>query len=62
MDEACKISFDNAFDGYVYLDAKTNLIEHYKNYGAKQFGLTNRMIFETEKSKKLMEVYYGKKK
>ena len=60
--EACKISFDNGFDGYVYLDAKTNLIEHYKNYGAKQFGLTNRMIFETEKSKKLMEVYYGKKK
>lgn len=27
---ACKISFQNGFDGYVSFTAKTKLIEHYK--------------------------------
>ena len=60
--EACKISFDNGFDGYVYLDAKTSIIEHYKKYGAKQVGLTNRMLFETNEARNLIERYYEKEK
>lgn len=60
--KACKMSFDNGFDGYVYLDAKTSIVEHYKSYGAKQVGLTNRLYFETEKARNLVEVYYENKK
>lgn len=47
---------------HVYLDAKTSIVEHYKGYGAKQVGLTNRLYFEPEKARNLVEVYYGNKK
>lgn len=60
--QACKISFNHGYDGFVYLDAKTNLINHYKKYGAKQFTKSQRMIFDEDASKKLVEEYYGKKK
>ncbi len=60
--KACKISFNHGYDGFVYLDAKTNLINHYKKYGAKQFAKSQRMIFDENASKKLVEEYYGKKK
>lgn len=60
--QACKISFNHKYNGFVYLDAKTNLINHYKKYGAKQFAKSQRMIFDENASKKLVEEYYGKKK
>lgn len=60
--QACKISFNHGYDGFVYLDAKTNLINHYKKYGAKQFAKSQKMIFDENASKKLVEEYYGKKK
>ena len=47
---------------HVYLDAKTSIIEHYKKYGAKQVGLTNRMLFETNEARNLIERYYEKEK
>ena len=47
---------------HVYLDAKTSIVEHYKGYGAKQVGLTNRLYFEPEKARNLVEIYYGNKK
>lgn len=58
--QACKISFNHKYDGFVYLDAKTDLIKHYKKYGAKQFSLSQRMIFDETSAKKLVEEYYGK--
>ena len=36
------------------------LIKHYKKYGAKQFSLSQRMIFDETSAKKLVEEYYGK--
>ena len=50
--QACKISFNHGYDGFVYLDAKTNLINYYKKYGAKQFAKSQRMIFDENASKK----------
>ena len=43
---ACKISFQRSFDGFVAFDAKTKLIEHYKNtLNAKLIG-DKRMIID----------------
>jgi len=55
---ACKVSFQKGFDGFVAFTANTNLIKHYEeNLGAFHFK-NQRMIIETEASKKLVKKYF----
>lgn len=55
---ACKVSFQKGFDGFVAFTAKTNLIKHYEeSLGAFHFK-NQRMIIETEASKKLVKKYF----
>ncbi len=55
---ACKLSFQKGFEGFVAFTAKTNLIKHYeKTLGAFHF-MNQRMIIETNASKKLVEKYF----
>jgi hypothetical protein len=55
---ACKISFQKGYDGFVAFTAKTNLIKHYEeSLGAFHFK-NQRMIIETEASKKLVKKYF----
>lgn len=58
--EAIKQSFENGFDGFVYFDAKSDLINYYrKKLGAKQIGKSQRMYISGEASLKLYNKYYG---
>jgi hypothetical protein len=55
---ACKVSFQKGFDGFVAFTSKTNLIKHYEeSLGAFHFK-NQRMIIETEASKKLVKKYF----
>ena len=55
---ACKLSFQKGFDGFIAFTAKTRLIEHYeKTLGASHF-MNQRMILETNASRKLVEKYF----
>ena len=55
---ACKISFQNGFEGYVSFAAKTQLIEHYqKSLNAIHFG-GQLMIINTLAASLLMEKYF----
>lgn len=50
---ACKVSFQKGFDGFVAFTSKSNLIKHYEeSLGAFHFK-NQRMIIETEASKKI---------
>jgi len=55
---ACKVSFQKGFDGYVAFTAKSKLINHYEEtLGAYHFK-NQRMILETNASKKLVTKYF----
>jgi hypothetical protein len=55
---ACKVSFQNGFDGFVSFTAKTKLIEHYeKTLGAIHFG-NQLMIIQTEVAQHLVNKYF----
>lgn len=55
---ACKVSFQQGFDGYVSFTAKTKLIEHYTNtLGAALFG-GQLMIINTIAANKLIDKYF----
>ncbi len=55
---ACKISFQNGFDGYLSFTAKTKLIDHYvKTLGAYHFG-GHLMIINTISANKLIDQYF----
>jgi hypothetical protein len=55
---ACKVSFQKGYDGFVAFTAKSNLIKHYEeSLGAFHFK-NQRMIIETETSKKLVQKYF----
>lgn len=55
---ACKVSFQQGFDGFVSFTAKTKLIAHYeKTLGAKHFG-NHLMIINTAIAKGLVEKYF----
>ncbi len=55
---ACKISFQNGFDGYLSFSAKTKLIDHYvKTLGAYHFG-GHLMIISTIAANKLIDQYF----
>ena len=55
---ACKVSFQQGFEGFVGFTAKTKLIEHYqKTLGAHILG-GNRMIIPTQSSQILIDKYF----
>ena len=55
---ACKVSFQNGFDGFVSFTAKTKLISHYeKTLGAYHFG-NHLMILTTNAAQQLMSKYF----
>jgi hypothetical protein len=55
---ACKVSFQQGFDGFVAFTAKTKLIEHYqKAIGAYSLG-GHRMIIPTKSAQILMDKYF----
>ena len=57
---ACKLSFENGYDGIVSFVAKTQLIEHYsQTLGAKLFG-RNRMYIDTKEAQFLATKYFKK--
>ena len=59
--EAIKESYEKGYDGFIYFDAKTKLIEYYKReFGARLIGTQRMAIFE-EEAKKLYEKYFRKK-
>ncbi len=55
---ACKVSFQQGFDGFIAFTAKTNLIEHYQNkLGAYTLG-GHRMIIPTDAAQVLVDKYF----
>jgi len=55
---ACKVSFQQGFDGFVSFTAKTKLIEHYeKTLGAYTLG-GHRMIIPTLSAQALVDKYF----
>jgi len=55
---ACKVSFQQGFDGFVGFTAKTKLIEHYqKTLGAYTLG-GHRMIIPTQSAQVLIDKYF----
>ena len=59
--EAVKESYEKGYDGFIYFNAKTKLIEYYKReFGARLIGTQRMAIFE-EEAKKLYEKYFRKK-
>ena len=55
---ACKVSFQNGFEGYLSFTAKTKLIDHYvKTLGAYHFG-GHLMIINTIAANKLIDQYF----
>jgi hypothetical protein len=55
---ACKVSFQNGFEGYLSFTAKTKLINHYtKTLGAYHFG-GHLMIINTIAANKLIDQYF----
>ena len=60
--EAVKQSYENGFDGFVYFQAKTNLINHYiKTLGAEEIANNRTMSISGKEARVLYEEYYGKK-
>jgi len=56
---ACKVAFENGYDGVVSFLAKSKLIEHYQTtLGAKRFGESNRMFIDTRESLALVKHYF----
>jgi hypothetical protein len=55
---ACKVSFQQGFEGYVSFTAKTKLIEHYiATLGAQLFG-NQLMVINTLAANKLIDKYF----
>ena len=55
---ACKVSFQQGFDGFVGFTAKTKLINHYeKTLGAYTLG-GHRMIITTKSEQILIDKYF----
>ncbi len=55
---ACKVSFQNGFDGFLSFTAKTKLISHYeRSLGAYHFG-NHLMIINTKAAQELIDKYF----
>ncbi len=58
--EAARQSKNAGYDGFVFFDAKTDLIEHYKErIGAVQIGKSQRMYIDEAAAEVLLKRYYG---
>lgn len=57
---ACKASIQNGYEGFVAFDAKSSLIEHYKQslYATHFHGL--RMFIDTGAATKFISLYFKK--
>lgn len=58
---ACKLSFDNGYEGYVSFESKTKLIEHYQNTLGAHLLFGNIMAIDTKAATKLIDRYFPKK-
>jgi hypothetical protein len=58
---ACKISFEQGFEGYVAFDAKTTLIQHYQETLYATHFRGTKMYIETLAALRLVEQYFNKK-
>lgn len=55
---ACTLAFKRGYDGFVSLQPKTRLIDHYQDkYGFRQYG--RLLAVEYESSKQLIDKYIG---
>ena len=55
---ACKVSFQQGFNGFIAFTSKTNLIEHYQQtLGAYTLG-GQRMIIPTDAAQTLVDKYF----
>lgn len=55
---AAQLSFQLGGEGFIAIDAKTELIEHYHStYGFVRLGSSHRMVLGTRHAAKLIEVY-----
>jgi hypothetical protein len=57
---ACQQSFNRGYDGMVVFEAKTKLIEHYKQTLNAQMITSNRMYISTKTAKFLIDKYFNK--
>ena len=55
---ACKMSFDNGFEGFVAFRAKTQLIQHYIDTLGAELIFKDRMCISGNSAKKLVNSYY----
>jgi predicted dithiol-disulfide oxidoreductase (DUF899 family) len=58
---ACKMSFQQGFDGFVVFTAKTALIQHYINTLGAYILVGQRMYIPTHSSQKLVDKYFKNK-
>ena len=58
--EICSLSMETGFDGYVYLEAKSQLIDYYEHaYGAERIGNSSMMYIGTVAAQSLIDRYLG---
>ncbi|MEI7423349.1 MAG: hypothetical protein WCK18_14690 [Prolixibacteraceae bacterium] len=57
---ACKLSFDKGYDGYLAFDAKTILVQHYKETLFATHFKGTKMIIETPAANRLINQYFKK--
>ncbi|MCC5933748.1 MAG: hypothetical protein JJU35_05825 [Balneolales bacterium] len=55
---ACKVSFDNGYEGYVAFDSKSALIEHYKQTLGAMHISKQRMYINTVNASYLVNKYF----
>ena len=55
---ACKVSFQQGFDGFVGFMAKTKLIKHYENTLGAYTLTGQRMIIPTKSAQTLIDKYF----
>ena len=55
---ACKLSFENGFEGYLAFDAQTALIKHYHDTLLATHFRGTKMMIETPAANKLINQYF----
>ncbi|MEO5501391.1 MAG: hypothetical protein ABIR31_08105, partial [Ginsengibacter sp.] len=55
---ACKLSFENGYEGYLAFDAKTALIKHYQDTLFATHFRGTKMMIETPAANKLINQYF----
>jgi len=57
---ACKVSFNNGYDGYLAFDAKTVLVKHYQETLYATHFKGTKMMIETPAANRLISKYFKK--